>query len=119
MEEAVKLLDPTRPHDKVPDHYVVQRDVFHELHCLNRLRLGLYGRDAALLEPDNSQMVAHFNETDLSIEHLDHCIDTICQSLMCSADISVVSWKWDTKAHRSFPIKSSTHTCRDSETVQE
>ncbi|KAG8627509.1 hypothetical protein KVT40_004992 [Elsinoe batatas] len=51
--------------------YIVQLSVFHQLHCLNLVRRGLYGE-------------VDFSNVDdlLGIEHLDHCIDTIRQGIM-------------------------------------
>ncbi|PLB53919.1 hypothetical protein P170DRAFT_344221 [Aspergillus steynii IBT 23096] len=117
-EQAAKLVDPSRPHEKVPGYYTVQLDVFHQLHCLNRIRMGLWGRDTALRYPDSIDSIDHFNHTDMSMEHTGHCIDVIRQSLMCSADISVVPWTWHTEAKVVRPHDNSTHTCRNFGAIQ-
>lgn len=81
--------------------------------------MGLWARDAALLELGNAQTIAHFNKTSMSMEHLSHCIDAIRQSLMCSADISPISWHWNEEVGKLRPIENSTHTCRDFGAIQQ
>ncbi|KAJ5087929.1 hypothetical protein N7456_011545 [Penicillium angulare] len=124
-EQAAKLPVPSRPHEKVPGYYTIQLDVFHELHCLaglptiiNRIRMGLWGRESALLEPNNTETITNFNETSMSMDHLSHCIDAIRQSLMCNADISPVPWVWNSKLQKLRPVENSTHTCRDFEAIR-
>ncbi|KAL1853955.1 hypothetical protein Daus18300_011622 [Diaporthe australafricana] len=40
--EASQLLNQTRAAPKVPDLYLVQLQVFHDLHCLNLIRQWVY-----------------------------------------------------------------------------
>lgn len=59
------------------------------------------------------------NITDLNMNHLDHCIDSMRQSFMCSADISPIFWKWDEEKHRSIGQLEVFHTCRDYNAIRE
>jgi hypothetical protein len=51
--------------------------------------------------------------------HSDHCIDSIRQSLMCSADVTPIVWAWDEKSHRSSHRTDTLHSCRNFEKIQE
>ena len=53
------------------------------------------------------------------IDHLDHCVDSIRQSLMCSSDISTVVWAWDESRQMTLPLANVTHTCRDFEAIRQ
>jgi hypothetical protein len=52
-------------------------------------------------------------------EHIDHCIDAIRQSLMCSADISTIVWQWDQVKQRTTFRGGVAHKCRDFGMIQE
>jgi len=55
----------------------------------------------------------------LSFEHLDHCIDSIRQSLMCSADISVIPFQWIEEKEQLAARATVPHVCRDFDQIQE
>jgi hypothetical protein len=111
--------------------YVVGIDVFHQLHCLNRLR--------KLLRPERYHLWDNATETDkaewaihdgmwhswrlcpvlyLTSDCVDHCIDSIRQSLMCSSDISTIYWQWSAEKHQVLPRAGTTHTCRNFEKIK-
>ena len=54
----------------------------------------------------------------LGPDHVDHCIDAIRQSLMCSSDVSVLVWKWNKKWQRSLEVGQIVHTCRRFDKIQ-
>ncbi|KAG9225253.1 hypothetical protein CCMSSC00406_0007084 [Pleurotus cornucopiae] len=90
-------------------NYIVELDVFHELHCLNRIRKTIYSDyypDMRLSLPGNEA-------------HMSHCLDSIRQSLMCSSDVSLIVWKWDEEAGQSFPRGDVVHRCRDFDKIKE
>ncbi|KAB8072075.1 hypothetical protein BDV29DRAFT_158911 [Aspergillus leporis] len=83
--------------------------VFHDLHCLNMIRQNLHyywdyypHNNASILKP-----------------HLDHCIDSIRLSLMCSGDMTVAPIIWDYNKGRFIPDFEVHHTCRDYEALKE
>lgn len=41
-EEASRMVNQTLPAPHDPDKYMIQLEVFHNLHCLNMLRKSLY-----------------------------------------------------------------------------
>lgn len=106
--EADKLRIKTLEIPDDPGYYISQLDVFHELHCLNSLRQYMYPEYYNLTNP-----------TGLMIEHRDHCIDTLRQSLMCSADITPISFVWDEEKHMAFGLPASYHQCRNFSKIQE
>ncbi|GAM43967.1 hypothetical protein TCE0_060r19210 [Talaromyces pinophilus] len=108
MSDAAKLANKTVPIPDYPGEYVIQLDVFHQLHCLNMLRLKAWGPE-----------YLGVNETLMDMVHLDHCIDAMRQSFMCSADISPINWKWNETTHNARGQLTSLHTCRDFDAIKE
>ena len=51
--------------------------------------------------------------------HVDHCVDSIRQSIMCAADISPLVWLWDEKENEAKAVMETLHTCRDWEAIAE
>ncbi|KDR68097.1 hypothetical protein GALMADRAFT_78990, partial [Galerina marginata CBS 339.88] len=97
--EAVHLPNKTYPIHDEPGYYLGLLDVFHQLHCLASLRRGLtFWRHE---------------------EHVSHCVDTIRQSLMCSADISVNVWQWSAELSAVVGYSTQAHTCRNFEKLRD
>ncbi|KAF4628597.1 hypothetical protein G7Y89_g9558 [Cudoniella acicularis] len=87
--------------------------VFHELHCVNILRVGYYAAlDGTLAEMQHQ----HDHNKRPDPHHLRHCFDYLRQALMCAADTNlepvdfelggVTGWKYNRK-------------CRDFEAVKD
>ncbi|KAL1754605.1 hypothetical protein FB107DRAFT_275608 [Schizophyllum commune] len=110
-EIAVRLPNRTYP---VPKHaeeglYFGQLDVFHQLHCLNYLRMGL-----------TPERYRHVIQKDLlEYEHLNHCIDSIRQSLMCSSDVSVNVWQWSEQHQSVVGRLNVAHSCRNFDKIRD
>lgn len=51
--------------------------------------------------------------------HLDHCIDSIRQSVMCSSDLAPIVWLWIEENHLAQPVAQVAHTCRDFDVIRE
>jgi len=67
-----------------PGKYIATYDVFHQIHCLNWLRKSVnweyyYGDE---------------KPTETYLMHQKHCIHMLLQSLMCNADVDVVTFEW-------------------------
>lgn len=58
---------------------------------------------------------AHSEEplSKVPFDHVAHCINSIRESLMCSADITPNVWYWDERVQRSIPSFDVVHECRD------
>lgn len=46
-------------------------------------------------------------------DHVAHCVNSIRESLMCSADITPNVWYWDERVQRTMPAFDVVHECRD------
>ncbi|KAL1747969.1 hypothetical protein HDZ31DRAFT_60839 [Schizophyllum fasciatum] len=109
-EEAVRLPNRTHPITHGADgFYLGQLDVFHQLHCLNYLRMSL--------SPERYKPI--IREDLLEFEHLNHCIDSIRQSLMCSSDISVNVWQWSEHYEFVAGRVNVAHSCRSFDKLRE
>ncbi|KAI0162275.1 hypothetical protein GGR57DRAFT_498616 [Xylariaceae sp. FL1272] len=83
--------------------YMASLDVFHQLHCLDRIRK--YVR--------SDQYTDNANPGDFQLTHIDHCIDTIREMLMCKADVSVVTYDWIESYGWPWPNFHIGRECRD------
>ncbi|KAJ7290274.1 hypothetical protein C8J57DRAFT_1492999 [Mycena rebaudengoi] len=89
-------------------------DVFHQLHCLNKIRKALhpdyYARDIT-------------EAKEVYDTHINHCLNSVRQSLQCGADISTVPFNVQPLKFSSKPILVPTfnviHTCRNFRKLQE
>lgn len=96
--------------DKDPkfEHYGVS--VFHQVHCLAMLRHALHSLQEGI-------------ESHRTVPaHLDHCLDYIRESLMCSGDTTL---EWPSELHQegdritgSVDGTGVPHTCRDWEAIR-
>ncbi|KAK0509232.1 hypothetical protein JMJ35_008603 [Cladonia borealis] len=107
-EEATQMVNSTVPIPGDSHHYIVELNVFHQLHCLDTIRKGLYPDHYPSIRPGPNGEDEVFGR-----EHLDHCVDSIRQSLMCSADISPITWTWSEKQQGAKAQAEVLHTCRD------
>lgn len=95
------------------DAYIAQVEVFHQIHCLNELRKELFYDYYYHNAPRN----------ELHISHKTHCIHILLQSLMCNADVGIITHNWiydekysDPKT-RPFPDFSVEKKCRDFDSI--
>ncbi|KAF0319787.1 hypothetical protein GQ607_013038 [Colletotrichum asianum] len=123
-EEEVNLLNMTDsaelPFHKIPEEkgggYLAMLEVFHLLHCLNSLRMGLFYN------------YEHYKFLDEGVPdeniytHYDHCIDMLRMNLMCYADVTpalFVDPLSNPLRRDALPNWSSMHTCRDFDAILE
>ncbi|EOA80854.1 uncharacterized protein SETTUDRAFT_100702, partial [Exserohilum turcica Et28A] len=95
------------------DKHMIGLDVFHQLHCLDTLRKSFYPRryNITLLKPDG--MVNY-----VPWLHVDHCIESIRQSLMCNADVTPMHYEWNDEIKSVVPKITITHVCRNFEKIK-
>ncbi|KAH6918491.1 hypothetical protein BKA70DRAFT_1457224 [Coprinopsis sp. MPI-PUGE-AT-0042] len=98
--EAALLPNKTYPLKDDPGYYIAGLDVFHQLHCLNVVRKAL-----------NKEYYA--NDAHVDEEHVSHCVDSVRQSLMCNADISVNVWQWSDELKGVVGHSSQVHSCKN------
>ncbi|KAG0645189.1 Oxidase ustYa [Hyphodiscus hymeniophilus] len=52
-------------------------------------------------------------------DHIEHCIDSIRQTLMCASDITPMPFAWYTEWQVNFPVFDTLHTCRDFDAIRD
>ncbi|KAJ7471286.1 hypothetical protein B0H11DRAFT_2041105 [Mycena galericulata] len=116
-DEATRLPNKTHPIPGDKGHYIAELDVFHNLHCLNKVRMALdpdYYPDWRI-STSNNWIPSQKNAT----EHVAHCVDWIRQSIMCNADTSVIVWQWENFMNASIVKGNVAHTCRKFDKIQD
>jgi len=104
--QAALLPNRTYPIKDDPGYYLGALDVFHQLHCLNTIRRALHRE--------------HYTEVvGMDEEHISHCVDSVRQSLMCNADISVNVWQWNDQLSNVVGHSTQAHTCRNFEKLRD
>jgi hypothetical protein len=107
-ENALFITDP----DTGKQGYRVALEVFHQLHCLNLLRQNRFHGHYTQMDGDVAAP-----EEDL-VGHLDHCIDALRQLIMCTSDVGVFPFYYETPDD-PWPNYSTPHTCRNYENVRQ
>ncbi|KAK2052153.1 hypothetical protein LY76DRAFT_671981 [Colletotrichum caudatum] len=121
-EEEVKLLNmtdsPEMPFHKIPEEqgggYLAMLEVFHLLHCLNSLRMGLF------YNYDHYKFLDEGVPDENIHSHFDHCIDMLRMNLQCQADVTpalFVDPLNNPLRRDALPNWSSMHTCRDFDAI--
>ncbi|KAJ6489823.1 hypothetical protein C8R45DRAFT_1213267 [Mycena sanguinolenta] len=116
-EEAARLPNKTQAIPGDPGHYIAELDVFHNIHCLNKVRMALdpdYYPDWRISTSNN-----YIPTQKHATEHISHCIDWLRQSIMCHVDTSVIVWQWDSRANESLVKGNVAHTCRKFDKITE
>ncbi|KAF2258877.1 hypothetical protein CC78DRAFT_537484 [Lojkania enalia] len=80
--------------------YIAALGVYHEIHCLNKLRYFLY----ASQRPSNQSE----DDAQISTDHLDHCLEVLRMSAMCHADLSLYTFRWPADPQSKFLEAHST-----------
>ncbi|KAK6206898.1 hypothetical protein QIS74_13386 [Colletotrichum tabaci] len=121
-EEEVKNLNmtdsPEMPFHKIPEDqgggYLAMLEVFHLLHCLNSLRMGLF------FNYDHYKFLDEGVPDENIHSHFDHCIDMLRMNLQCQADVTpalFVDPLNNPLRRDALPNWSSMHTCRDFDAI--
>ncbi|RAH54431.1 hypothetical protein BO85DRAFT_103687 [Aspergillus piperis CBS 112811] len=111
QSEAAQLVNYTMPLASEPGMYMVELDVFHQLHCLHHLHKKAWGHDMGVNMSDPEDVENFWT-------HLDHCSDSIRQNLMCSSDLSTIHWLWVEEDQIWKADGRVMHTCRDFEAIR-
>ncbi|PVH72868.1 hypothetical protein DL98DRAFT_383901, partial [Cadophora sp. DSE1049] len=98
---------------RIPDEfgggYFATLEVFHNLHCLNLVRMATY--------MEHYENEHAFGDHWLR-SHVDHCIDMIRQRLTCTADIGLVTAVWVDGYSEPYPDFSTRHQCRNFDKIR-
>ncbi|KAI0544136.1 hypothetical protein F4679DRAFT_577084 [Xylaria curta] len=68
-----------------PDVYLGTIDVYHQLHCLDLMRMNLH---------DNFDHYHPTPPTPFSKAHLSHCIEALMKTLMCQPSLDILTAMW-------------------------
>ncbi|KAF2821179.1 hypothetical protein CC86DRAFT_411477 [Ophiobolus disseminans] len=93
--------------------YRVGIEAFHQLHCLNLLRMATYPEYYTKVEWSDTN-----DEPERVRAHLDHCIEILRMNLMCFADVNVFTFHPRQGSEGFWPDYESEHVCRDFERVR-
>ncbi|KAK4445587.1 hypothetical protein QBC34DRAFT_497503 [Podospora aff. communis PSN243] len=93
---------------------LVGLDVFHQLHCLNQIRMAFYPRRYNTSMVDENGNVKYGQWL-----HIDHCIESIRESLTCHSDISVNGFEWMEDKKILMPTLHNVHMCRNFSKIRE
>ncbi|KAJ5028235.1 hypothetical protein J3E71DRAFT_379162 [Bipolaris maydis] len=94
--------------------YRVGVEVFHQLHCLNLLRMATYPEHYTKVSWSDTNRPAEQVRT-----HLDHCIETLRVNLMCFADVNVFPLRRKEGVAGDEPDYNTAHVCRNFEQIKE
>lgn len=104
--DLVKINRTSVPLNDDGGGYLAVVDVFHELHCLNYIREYLHRDYYDMRETPGIQTL-----------HVDHCIDTLRQTLMCHGDIALHTFDWIPGRRIPWPNFNVVHECRNFEAI--
>lgn len=96
-----------------PDAYVAELDVLHQIHCLSALRRDVY------FSHYFGEKYPNGVPSELHRVHSDHCIYVLLQSLMCNANLDVITLDWVEGQKHPFPDFSINRKCMNFEAVLE
>ncbi|KAK5120448.1 hypothetical protein LTR85_006387 [Meristemomyces frigidus] len=88
--------------------YLASLDVFHQLHCLDLLRKsthpGYYDEHEGSFAGASPRVIEG---------HLEHCVETLRQTLMCHGDMSLLTYNWVEGRAMPYPNFNTIHTCKN------
>ncbi|RDW82687.1 hypothetical protein BP6252_03799 [Coleophoma cylindrospora] len=118
-QEAARIPNRTIAVPGEENKYLMELDVFHQLHCLNTLRKTLWpqryeGHFFDWIGSDGER-----NYTSGQAHHYDHCIESLRLSIMCHSDIAAVYWDYEPERGIPLPQETEPHTCRNFEKIRE
>ncbi|KAF2197595.1 hypothetical protein GQ43DRAFT_424245 [Delitschia confertaspora ATCC 74209] len=103
-EETMERINRTSIRLKDGSGYFVTLDVYHQLHCLKYLRHYVHPEYYTINEPNIA-------------EHVDHCLDTLRQYIMCNADVALNTYTWRSNYEKPWPVFTTEHECVDWEAL--
>ncbi|KAK4209577.1 hypothetical protein QBC37DRAFT_294325, partial [Rhypophila decipiens] len=115
---ASRLPNKTLPYPKQsdPGYYAANLVVFHQLHCLNSIRIAL-DKEYYLAQSLVDDWKFHPKRGPYGTEHISHCVNVLREAIMCAADTSVVTFQWNEGIKSAQPRSDVLHVCRDFEGI--
>ena len=122
-EEARLMPNKTAPElESEGSGYLIVLNTFHDLHCLDAIRHAIYYFLEEQWNSTYNPYTLYDNPVDalydrggkrMGIDHLDHCIDALRQSTMCSVDITPNVFQYSAKVNEIRARATVVHECRD------
>ncbi|KAH7369675.1 hypothetical protein BKA65DRAFT_544407 [Rhexocercosporidium sp. MPI-PUGE-AT-0058] len=116
-DAASRLSEPT---ERVRDYnreinpdvpgYMGNIEVFHQLHCLNRIRKLFYNQ---------TREDVHDEIPEMREPHTTHCFEYLRQVLQCHGDVGIMSLGWDAEGEAYTAIFETERQCRNFEMIRE
>lgn len=114
-DDAMQVTNPTTGETG----YRVGIEVFHQLHCLNLLRMSTY--------PDHYKTITWSDTNDAPEKvraHLDHCIEILRINLMCLSDVNVFTFQPTKEEGKQgmggyWPDYETEHVCRNFDHIKD
>ncbi|KAI0440085.1 hypothetical protein F4803DRAFT_578094 [Xylaria telfairii] len=123
--EASRLHNKTAAAQPNSDEdYPIVFNVFHDLHCLDSLRLTFsYLRDDdrwnSTYNPYTVPWPEHYIEGDNSPAHAYHCFNSIRQSLQCFSDVTPTVFQYHPDTNNVLTSFNVMHTCRNFDAIHQ
>lgn len=127
-DEARRMPNKTAGESNNPESgYIISQQVFHDLHCIHSMRTFMYHfADPAWNSTSNPYtqgvaLAAHLGGTSHALmpEHLDHCMDALRQSAMCTADIAPNVFQYSPRFGQVRSRAGVLHECRDFDRIKQ
>ncbi|PVH87832.1 hypothetical protein DL98DRAFT_566246 [Cadophora sp. DSE1049] len=90
--------------------YMGNIEVFHQLHCLNRIRKLFYNQ---------TRSDVHDEIPEMREPHTMHCFEYLRQVLQCHGDVGIMSLGWDAEGESYTAIFETKRQCRNFERIRE
>ncbi|KAF9730930.1 hypothetical protein PMIN04_004014 [Paraphaeosphaeria minitans] len=107
--DSVKVKDPKSDETG----YRVGLEVFHQLQCLNLLRMATYPEHYTKLQSDEASKPEDVRA------YLNHCVEILRTKLMCASDVSVFTYHAMPGQQAPMPDYDSKHVCRNFDKIKQ
>ncbi|ETS88115.1 hypothetical protein PFICI_01943 [Pestalotiopsis fici W106-1] len=101
-EDLERINRTSVPLNDAEGGFLVNLNVFHHLHCLNKIRKQLY-----------NDYYQDWHSPSAQLEHVNHCIEYLRQVVMCNADITMQTFDWIDDYRRPWPNFKIQHECKN------
>ncbi|KAK3934703.1 hypothetical protein QBC46DRAFT_223217, partial [Diplogelasinospora grovesii] len=98
---------------KEGEDYIAKVDVFHQIHCLNMLRMNL-DQNYDYYHSKNERSVGGEGFGEL---HVTHCLQTLLENLMCTGNVDVYTHTWVDAQKLPYAEFGIQKKCRDFDAI--
>ncbi|KAG5300593.1 DUF3328 superfamily domain-containing protein, mycelia-enriched transcript [Histoplasma ohiense] len=93
--------------------YMAQLDIFHQIHCLNRLR-----KAAFATYPGYTPLETENPYSKIWWIHIGHCVDMLLQNIKCYGNVDMITVAWVGHG-KLWPDFSINRKCRDFDAIMD